>query len=74
MEKKCLVAWKGQFSRGDHGKPTIMIEVVASQDLWIWHVFFGTTGSNNAINVLNTSDVFYDVLNGQAPRVQCIVN
>jgi hypothetical protein len=72
--KNCPVAWKGQFSRGDHGKPTIMLEAVASQDLWIWHAFFGTAGSNNDINVLNTSDVFNDVLNGQAPRVQYTVN
>jgi len=33
--KNCPVAWKGQFCRGDHGKPTIMLEAVASQDLWI---------------------------------------
>ncbi|XP_020208695.2 uncharacterized protein LOC109793646, partial [Cajanus cajan] len=60
--------------RGDHGKPTIMLEVVASQDLWIWHAFFGTAGSNNDINVLNASNVFNDVLSGQAPAVQYIVN
>ncbi|XP_058772575.1 uncharacterized protein LOC131646582 [Vicia villosa] len=64
----------GQFSRGDHGKPTIMLEVVASQDLWIWHAYFGTAGSNNDINVLNTPDVFNDVLNGKAPAVQYTVN
>ncbi|XP_057803489.1 uncharacterized protein LOC131018796 [Salvia miltiorrhiza] len=33
--KNCLVAWKGQFTRSDHGVPTIMLEVVASQDFWI---------------------------------------
>src|SRR4051812_36108874 len=55
-------------------KPTIMLEVVASQDLWIWHAYFGTAGSNNDINVLNTSDVFNDVLNGKAPAVQYTVN
>ncbi|CAN1347726.1 hypothetical protein LINPERPRIM_LOCUS41228 [Linum perenne] len=32
--------WKGHFPRGDQGVPTIMLEVVASQDLWIWHTFF----------------------------------
>nr|KYP31860.1 hypothetical protein KK1_047627 [Cajanus cajan] len=51
-----------------------MLEVVASQDLWIWHAFFGTAGSNNDINVLNASNVFNDVLSGQAPAVQYIVN
>ncbi|XP_057788929.1 uncharacterized protein LOC131005845 [Salvia miltiorrhiza] len=33
--KNCPVAWKGQFTRGDHGVPTIMLEAVASQNLWI---------------------------------------
>jgi hypothetical protein len=68
------VAWKGQFCRGDHGKPTIMLEAVASYDLWIWHAFFGTPGSNNDINVLNTSNVFFDILEGEAPVVQYSVN
>nr|XP_017246923.1 PREDICTED: uncharacterized protein LOC108218475 [Daucus carota subsp. sativus] len=35
----CPVSWKGQFIGGDHGTPTIMLEAVASQDLWIWHAF-----------------------------------
>ena len=33
--KNCPVAWKGQFTRGDKGVPTIMLEAVASVDLWI---------------------------------------
>uniref|UniRef100_A0A0D3AZX2 Uncharacterized protein n=1 Tax=Brassica oleracea var. oleracea TaxID=109376 RepID=A0A0D3AZX2_BRAOL len=32
--KNCPTAWKGQFSRGS-GKPTIVLEAVASYDLWI---------------------------------------
>ncbi|XP_013674449.2 uncharacterized protein LOC106378951 [Brassica napus] len=32
--KNCPTAWKGQYARG-HGKPTIVLEAVASQDLWI---------------------------------------
>uniref|UniRef100_A0A0D3DJY4 DDE Tnp4 domain-containing protein n=1 Tax=Brassica oleracea var. oleracea TaxID=109376 RepID=A0A0D3DJY4_BRAOL len=34
--KNCPTAWKGQYTRGS-GKPTIVLEAVASQDLWIWH-------------------------------------
>nr|XP_043639198.1 uncharacterized protein LOC122610269 [Erigeron canadensis] len=26
---------KGQYARGDHGVPTIMLEITASQDTWI---------------------------------------
>ncbi|KAH1189881.1 hypothetical protein GmHk_20G057563 [Glycine max] len=33
--KNCLVALWGQYHRGDHHKLTIILEVVASQDLWI---------------------------------------
>nr|VDD00072.1 unnamed protein product [Brassica oleracea] len=32
--KNCPTAWKGQYSRGS-GKPTIVLEAVASFDLWI---------------------------------------
>ncbi|GJT08624.1 ALP1-like protein [Tanacetum coccineum] len=34
-------AFKAQYVRRDHGlNPFILLEVVASQDLWIWHTFF----------------------------------
>jgi len=72
--KNCPVALKGQYVRGDHGKPTVMLEAVASQDLWIWHAFFGVAGSNNDINVLNQSDVFNDVMQGRAPEVHYTIN
>ncbi|GJX92713.1 probable serine/threonine-protein kinase PBL7 [Tanacetum coccineum] len=34
--KNCPVSWQGQYGRGDKKYPTIMLEVVASQDLLIW--------------------------------------
>jgi hypothetical protein len=72
--ERCPVAWKGQFTRGDQKVPTMILEAVASHDLWIWHAFFGAAGSNNDINVLNQSTVFINELKGQAPRVQYMVN
>jgi len=70
--QKCIVAirivayfpvtWQDQYHRGDNRKPTIILEVVASQDLWVWHAFFGVADANNDINVLNQSPVFHDVL------------
>ena len=51
-----------------------MLEAVASQDLWIWHSFFGVAGSNNDINVLNQSPLFTNVLQGRAPPVQFTIN
>ena len=71
--KNCPTAWKGQFTRGS-GKPTIVLEAVASQDLWIWHAFFGPPGTLNDINVLDRSPVFDDLLQGRAPTVQYVVN
>uniref|UniRef100_A0A453QZN7 DDE Tnp4 domain-containing protein n=2 Tax=Aegilops tauschii subsp. strangulata TaxID=200361 RepID=A0A453QZN7_AEGTS len=71
--KNYPTAWKGQFTRGDHGVSTMMLEAVASQDLWIWHAFFGVAGSNNDLNVLNQSTLFTNVLQGRAPAVQFTV-
>ena len=71
--KNCPTAWQGQFARG-HGKPTIVLEAVASHDMWIWHAFFGTPGSCNDINVLDRSPVFDDVLEGRSPLVNFTVN
>ncbi|XP_048622367.1 putative nuclease HARBI1 [Brassica napus] len=71
--KNCPTAWKGQYSRGS-GKPTIVLEAVASYDLWIWHAFFGPPGTLNDINVLDRSPVFDDIIQGQAPQVTFSVN
>nr|GEZ40015.1 hypothetical protein [Tanacetum cinerariifolium] len=60
--------------QGRSGKPTIILDAVASYDLWIWHAFFGTPGSCNDINVLHRSPVFSDVLEGRAPKVSYVVN
>ena len=50
---KCPFAWRGQYMRGDHDRPTIILEATASHDLWIWHAYFGVARSNNDLNVLN---------------------
>uniref|UniRef100_A0A0D3BT01 DDE Tnp4 domain-containing protein n=1 Tax=Brassica oleracea var. oleracea TaxID=109376 RepID=A0A0D3BT01_BRAOL len=71
--KNCPTEWKGQYTCGS-GKPTIVLEAVASQDLWIWHAFFGPSGTLNDLNVLDRSPVFYDILEGRAPRVRYVVN
>ncbi|XP_057773379.1 uncharacterized protein LOC131021087 [Salvia miltiorrhiza] len=67
--KNCPKAWHGAYTRGDQGEPTLILEAVASFDLWIWHAFFGVAGSNNDINVLNQSPLFSDVLGGTAAPV-----
>ncbi|GKB04343.1 ALP1-like protein [Tanacetum coccineum] len=47
----CPVAYRAQFSRGDHRPdPFILLEAIASQDLWVWHAFFGISRMNNDMN------------------------
>jgi hypothetical protein len=60
--------------KGHKGKPTLILEAVATQDLRIWHAFFGLPGSHNDINVLQRSPVFDDLANGNAPPVDFTVN
>ncbi|XP_074293680.1 uncharacterized protein LOC141620807 [Silene latifolia] len=71
--KNCPTAWQGQYA-GRSGKATIILEAVASYDLWIWHAFFGTPSSLNDINVLHRSPVFDDIFEGRALKVNYYVN
>ncbi|XP_059663393.1 uncharacterized protein LOC132309056 [Cornus florida] len=71
--KNCPVEWHGTH-KGRSGKNTLILEAVASQDLWIWHAFFGMTGSHNDINVLDHSSIFNGIVNGQLPPVNYVVN
>lgn len=73
--KNCPKALRGAHSRRDHGnRPTVVLEAVVTEDLWIWHSFFGMAGSNNDLTVLNHSRLFADVINGWQPPVQYTVN
>ncbi|CAL2275881.1 unnamed protein product [Prunus armeniaca] len=47
---------------------------MASYDTWIWHAFFGATGSNNDINILARSPLFNDMVHGVAHHIEYIVN
>ena len=55
-------------------EPTIILEAIASNDLWIWHAFFGTPGSHNDINVLHRSPLFANLVEGRAPEVNYTIN
>ncbi|XP_021762902.1 uncharacterized protein LOC110727632 [Chenopodium quinoa] len=71
--KNCPMAWKAQYA-GRSKNATLIPEVVADQDLWIWHAFFGMPGSCNDLNVLYRSSVFDDVLQGRSPPINFSVN
>ncbi|XP_022003548.1 uncharacterized protein LOC110901001 [Helianthus annuus] len=33
----CPTAWRGQHTRADQKGPTVILQAVASQDLWVWY-------------------------------------
>ena len=73
--KNCPTAWRGQHLSGHKGGgPTLILEAVADYRLWIWHAYFGVAGSNNELNVLYSSPLFDDILNGVAPAIDFTVN
>ena len=59
----CLVAWQGAY-KGAKGKPTIVLEAVTDYNLWIWHVSFGSAGTNNDINIWDRSPLLKSFLEG----------
>lgn len=71
--KNCPTAWQGMYS-GHIREPTIILEAVASYDLWIWHAYFGLPGSHNDINVLDRSPVFSLLAEGRAPPCHYSIN
>jgi hypothetical protein len=71
--KNCPKAWHGMYC-GKSRDPTIVLEAVASEDLWIWHAFFGLSGTLNDINVLQRSPLFARLASGDAPTCNYKVN
>ena len=71
--KNCPISWHGMY-RGHKKEPTIILEAVASKDLWIWHAFFGMPGSHNDINVLQISPIFARLAEGDGPQVNYSIN
>ena len=53
---------------------TIVLEAVASENLWIWHCFFGMPGTLTDINVLQQSHLFARLASGDAPACNYTIN
>ncbi|KAK3229427.1 hypothetical protein Dsin_001308 [Dipteronia sinensis] len=71
--QNCPTKWHGTHTNGFKKVLILILEVVASQDLWIWHAFFGMAGINNDINVLDRSPLFDDLINESAPTCDFVV-
>lgn len=71
--KNSLATWHGTHTNGFKRIPTLILEVVASKNLWIWHALFGMAGTNNDITVLDRSPLFDDLINGIAPPCNFVV-
>ena len=61
----------GQYGRGNKKYPTIMLEVVASHDLWIWHTSF-VLGVRMTISMFIS--LFDDILDDVTPIALFKVN
>jgi len=71
--KNCPSSWKGMF-QGKSGVPTVILEAIADQSTRFWHFNFGSPGSLNDICVLDRSPLFFNAVQGEAPRVDFTVN
>ncbi|GJR06070.1 ALP1-like protein [Tanacetum coccineum] len=72
--KNCPKSLHGQFKRSTNKYPTLMLEAVADQKLWIWHAYFGVPRANNDLNVLYGSPLFDDEIADIAPECPFVVN
>ncbi|CAL8099292.1 unnamed protein product [Prunus armeniaca] len=65
--------WQGDYGNRK-GQKSIILEVVVGFDTWVWHAFFGVSGSQNDLNVLGQSPVFNNVLIGEASNITYQIN
>nr|KAJ0209706.1 hypothetical protein LSAT_V11C400186250 [Lactuca sativa] len=55
-------------------QPTIILEAVALYDFWMWHAFFGPSGANNEINILDQLLIFNGIFLGKSYDVPFVAN
>nr|XP_043611944.1 uncharacterized protein LOC122583624 [Erigeron canadensis] len=65
----CPATWRATYTGGHVGRPSLILQAVASNDLWIWNAYFGRQGSHNDINVFEASSILEEIINGLAPSV-----
>jgi len=72
--RNCPIAWRASFQKQVYKVLIIILEAVASYDLWIWHAFFGLTGSLNDSNVIDHSPIFQEMYEDCAPKCEYVNN
>ena len=73
--KNYLAAWKGFYTTDYKGKnPAMILEAVADYRLLILHAYFGVAGSNNDLNVLNSSPLFNEQCHDVGPTIRFVTN
>nr|XP_043633220.1 uncharacterized protein LOC122604390 [Erigeron canadensis] len=70
----CPAAWLGSYTSGHVGRPLLILQAVASNDLWIWNAYFGQQGSHNDINVFKASPILEEIVNGFTPSTSFWAN
>jgi len=70
--KNCPSTWKGAFAKGIYRVSIIILEAVASYDLWICHAFFGCPGTLNDLNILDRSSIFQELYEDRAPKCKYV--
>lgn len=70
--KNCPFVWHNPY-KSPHNKPSLILEVVASKDLSIWHSFVGMLGSHGDVNVLDNSLLFDTLVHGRTPSTSYVV-
>ncbi|KAL7613504.1 hypothetical protein Lser_V15G06920 [Lactuca serriola] len=65
---------RGQYMRGDHQYPSLILEAVTPQDLWFWHAFYGVSDSNIDLNILYQSPLFDEKYHGTGPDCSFYLN
>ena len=57
----------GAAFKGKEKVPTVRMEVIADENLHIWHLYFGQPGSRNDVNILDPSPLFHQIRSGRYP-------
>lgn len=64
--KNSPMAHHGQF-KGKEKVPTVTMEAIADDRMYIWHAFFGIAGCNNDISVFEASLIVGSIANATYP-------